>query len=107
MINLTMNMKSRILFGVYIIYCLRKLRSPFVFESFVFVLLATGLLYFVSIPSVLTNMSASESAYRYFVTAFSHTDFLVKSILVLVGITILFFVRNITLHAILKTRLAY
>src|SRR3989338_5281500 len=106
MINLTMNMKSRILVGVYAIYCMRKLRSPFIAESFVFVLLAIFLSSVVSMPSVLANMSTSGNFYRYFVVAFSNTDFLVQSVLVLVGVTILFFVRNITVQAILKTRLA-
>ena len=106
MINLTMNMKSRILVGVYAIYCMRKLRSPFIAESFVFVLLAIFLSSVVSMPSVLANMSTSGNFYRYFVVAFSNTDFLVQSILTLVGVTILFFVRNITVQAILKTRSA-
>ena len=102
MINLTMNMKSRILVGVYAIYCMRKLRSPFIAESFVFVLLAIFLSSVVSMPSVLANMSTSGNFYRYFVVAFSNTDFLVQSVLVLVVITVLLFIRNITIHTISK-----
>ena len=104
MINLTM--KNRIMFGVYALYCIRKLQNPLIAESFLFAILGATLLYFVSIPRVLNNMSTAESSFRYFVVAFSHTDHIVQSILILVAITGLFFVRNITLHAILKTRFA-
>ena len=96
MINLTMNMKNRILLGVYAIYCMRKLRSPLVAESFVFAIIAAILLYFVSVPSVLTNMSASENSYHYFIMAFSGTNFVVQSILVAGLITTAIFVRNLT-----------
>ena len=94
------------MFGVYVMYCIRKLKSPFFAEVFLFAILGMIIFYFVSVPSVLTNMSASESFYDYFITAFLNTDFLVQSVLVLVCITALFFVRNITVHAILKTRFA-
>ena len=100
MMNITM--KNRILLGVYAIYCARKLKSSFVPESLLFVMLGVTLFYFVSVPSVLTNMSNSESSYRYFVMAFSHTGLLVQSILVLVAITALFFLRNIPVYTILK-----
>lgn len=102
MINLTM--RNKILFGVYVIYCIRKLRSPFFAEFFAFIILAIVLTYFVSVPSVLTNMSNSGNFYQYFVIAFSNANFLIQSVLVLVGVTTLFFVRNLTFHAILKIR---
>lgn len=102
MINLSM--RNKIMFGVYAMYCMRKLRSPFMAESFILAVLATILFYFVSISSVLKNMRASESFYHYFIGAFFNADFLVQSALVLVSITALFFVRNLTFHAILKTR---
>lgn len=104
MINLTM--KNKILFAVYAIYCMRKFKSPFFAESFVFAILGIVLFYFVSVPSVLTNMSASGSFYTYFIEAFFSTEFLIQLVLVLTGITTLLFVRSITVHAILKTRFA-
>lgn len=104
MINLTM--RNKILFGVYVMYCMRKLKSPFFAESFVLAILGAILFYFVSVPSVLANMSASESFYSYFMNAFFGTNFLIQSILILAVATILFFVRNITVHTIFKTRLA-
>ena len=101
-----LTMKNRIMFGVYFLYSMRKLKNPFIAESFVFVMLAIILSIFISVPNVLSNMLHSESFYHYFIIAFSNTELLVQTSLVLTGITILFFVRNITVHAILKTRLA-
>lgn len=98
------NMKSRILLSVYGIYCLRKLKSPLIAESFVLAVLATILFYFVSISSFLTNMQASEDSYHYFLTAFSNADLLVQLILVSVGVTGLFLVRNITVFPGLRER---
>lgn len=98
------NMKNKILLSVYAIYCVRKLKNPFIAEFFVLLISATILLYFVSVPSVVTNMQASENSYRYFLTAFSSADLLVKSVFVLLGITGLFFVRNITIYTGLKER---
>lgn len=99
-----MNMKNRILLGVYAIYCMRKLKSPLVVESFILAILATTLLYFVSIPSVLMNMRTSGNSYQYFLTAFSGADLLTKSALVLVGVMGLFFARNIRIYTGLKQR---
>ncbi|OHB11552.1 MAG: hypothetical protein A3H60_01580 [Candidatus Zambryskibacteria bacterium RIFCSPLOWO2_02_FULL_44_12b] len=100
-----LTMRNKIMFGVYLMYLIRKLKSPFFAESFIFAIIGMVLFYFVSVPSVLANMRASKSFYTYFMEAFVNADFLVQSILVLALITALFFVRNITVHAILKTRL--
>lgn len=93
------------MFGVYLLYSMRKLKNPFVAESFVFTLLAVVLLYLVSMPSVWANMLDSENFLLYFIMAFFNTELLIQSALILTGVTILFFVRNLTFHAILKTRL--
>ena len=97
-------MKSKIMFGVYLIYFMRKLKSPFFVESFAFAVIGVCLFYLVSIPSVLTNMRASNDFYGYFMTAFFGTDFLVQSTLVLAAVTTLFLVKNITVHTVLKER---
>ena len=99
-------MKNRIMFGTYLIYSMRKLKSPFIAESFIFVILAIILSIFVSVPSVLSNTLHSGNFYHYFVIAFSNTELLVQAILVLTGLTVLFFIGNIPLRAIFKTRLA-
>ncbi|PIQ66496.1 MAG: hypothetical protein COV96_01195 [Candidatus Zambryskibacteria bacterium CG11_big_fil_rev_8_21_14_0_20_42_18] len=104
MINITT--REKIMFGVYVLYTIRKLKTPLVTESLVFLILATSLFYFVSVPSFFSNMFESGNFGSYFIMAFSHTDFLVQSALILAFVTVLLFVRNFTLHAILKNRLA-
>lgn len=94
------------MFGVYLLYSLRKLRNPFVAELFVFAMISLALSSLVSIPSVLSNMLESGNFYRYFMTAFSGTDLLVQMALVLVGLTALFLLKNITFHTVLKERFA-
>lgn len=90
------------MFGVYLLYSMRKLKNPFIAESFVFVVLAIILSIFVSVPSVLSNMLDSGSFYHYFIMAFSNTELLIQTILVLSGLTILFFMKNIPLRAVFK-----
>lgn len=81
-------MKNKIMFGVYVLYLVRKLKSPLVSEALVFFVLGIILVYFVSIMSVLANMFSSPSAYRYFTFAFSNTTLVVQMILVLSLITV-------------------
>ncbi len=104
MINLTL--KKRILFNVYAICCVRKLRNPFVAEFLIFATLGIILSYLISVPNVLTNMLNSGNFYHYFIVAFSNSGLLVQTILVLVIITILFFMRNIGVYTIIKQRFA-
>ena len=82
------------MFGVYLMYCTRKLKSPFVGESFALVLLIGSLFIFVSVPSVLSNMFSAGNLYNYFIVAFSNTDFLVQSIIILAGAIAIFSLRN-------------
>lgn len=97
-------MKNRIMLGVYLIYSMRRLKSPFIAESFIFVILAIILSIFVSVPSVLSNMLDSGDSYHYFILAFSNTELLVQAVLVLSGLTTLFFMRNIPLRTVFKQR---
>ena len=103
MTNFTM--KKIIMFHVYIIYLLRKLQAPFITESIVLAVLATILFFFVSVPSVVANMFGSGDFYHYFIMAFSSTDFLVQTVLILTGITTLLFMKNIAVHTMLRERL--
>ncbi len=93
------NIKTRILFGVYAIYCIRKLKHPLVAESLILTILTAILFYFVSISSVLENMLTSENSYAYFVNAFSEAELLIQFILLSVGVISLFFVRNIASYS--------
>ena len=78
-----LNMKNRIMFGVYLLYFVRKLKKPFVLESSAFIVLALVLFSFVSVPHVLSNMFQSGDLSRYFISAFSNTTLMVQMILVL------------------------
>jgi len=104
MTNVTI--KKRIMFHIYAIYLMRKLWAPFITESIIFATLATTLFFFVSVPNVVINMFGSGDLYHYFITAFSTTDFLVQTILILAGITMLLFVKNIAFHSALRERLS-
>ncbi len=78
-----MSMKNRIMFGVYLVYLIRKFKTPFIAESFVFAAFALLLSVFVSVPSVLSNMMSSPDFYRYIIIAFSNTTLMVQLIVVL------------------------
>jgi hypothetical protein len=89
-----LTMKKRIMFGVHVIYLMRKLKSPFVMESLILSILAMVIFYFVSIQSVLENMLASGNLRQYFVTAFFNTDLFIQGAIVSAVIITLFFMRN-------------
>ena len=92
MINISV--KNKVMLNVYAIYCMRKLKSPFIIESFAMTCVAILLFYFVSIPSIVSNMIHSGNLYYYFVMAFSQTDILVQSTLVFAGAIMVFSLRN-------------
>lgn len=102
----TLSLKNKILFGIYLLYCIKKLKSPLVTQALTLLVLGGILSYFVSVPSVVANMLDSQSFYRYFIISLSNTEILVQAILALVGITSIVFLRNITIHTIFKPRFA-
>ena len=69
--------------GVYTLYAMRKLKTPFVLEGLAFGVSALALGVLVSVPSVLANMFNSSDSLRYFVMAFSNTNFIVQMILII------------------------
>lgn len=99
-------LKQKIMSSIYILYLVRKLKTPLIIQPLVFVITVSTLFYFVSVPSFFSNMFNSGNFWSYFVMAFSTTDFLVQTVLIVAFVTAIFFVRNITVHAILKNRLA-
>lgn len=104
MTNFTM--KKRIMFSVYVIYLMRKLSAPFILEALMLLTLLSAMFLFVSVPSVLSNMFSSGHLYHYFLTAFSTTELFVQSILVLTGVTLLLFMKNIVLSPTIREGLA-
>lgn len=89
-----LTLKNKIMFGVYVMYALRKMRSPLVAETLVLATIAIVISAFVSVPSVIANMSNSASFYRYFMVAFSNTTVLVQMMLILAFATLVLSLRN-------------
>ena len=98
----TMSIKNRIMFGVYIIYFFRKIRSPLVVEIAPLFLGAVLLFVFVSIPSVISNMYDSGQFGSYLLMAFSHTEHIGQAMLVLVGVAGLVLLRRVIPRGFLK-----
>ena len=90
------------MFGVYIIYLGRKLRSPLIVETATLLLGAILLCAFVSVPSVISNMYNSGQFGSYLLMAFSHTEHIVQAMLVLVGVTGIIFLRRLIARSFLK-----
>lgn len=92
------SMKKQIMFGVYVLYAVRKLsaswRKPFMAEVAIFLIIAATMSIFVSVPSVLANMSNSGNFYRYLMIAFSNTTFLVQLLFLLAISTMILSLRN-------------
>ena len=75
-------MKNKIMFGIYLVYLVRKIKSPFVMEILSLAFLTATLSIFVSVPNVLSNMVSSEDLYNFFVIALSNTTLMVQLILI-------------------------
>lgn len=82
------------MFGVYLLYLVRRLKSPFVTEAALLAAFGLALSLSISVPSVIANMSESHDPTRYLVLAFSSTGFLVKAIVLLAGATLIYSLRN-------------
>lgn len=91
---------------VYAIYLLRKLKNPFIAESALFFTFAIVLLFFVSVPSVMTNMASSGNFHQYLIMAFSTTEFLTQAILVSASVTMVLFLKNIVSHNVIRERIS-
>jgi|SRR5579872_4845088 len=91
-----LTLKTRVMLGVYTVYIIRRLKSPFVGELFVLTLLFGILSFLVSLPHVLSNIMLTRGSYTFFVDAFSKTHMTVKLILVSALASGLLFLRNVT-----------
>lgn len=93
-----LNLKNRIMSRIYLVYCLRQLKNPLLTNILVLMALTAVLFVFVSVPSVLSNMLNSGSFYNYFITAFFNTNLAIQTMLILVGLSAILLVKNITLE---------
>jgi hypothetical protein len=100
------------MFGVYMLYGIRKLKNPFIGEFFALALCMAVLSFFISLPHVISNMMSSANSvggsYDFFTTAFSKTQTTVKLITLGCLAALVLFVRNVTLSTtgLIRNRMA-
>lgn len=101
-------LKTRIMLGVYVLYVVRRIRSPFVGELFVLGISFAILSFLVSLPHVISNIILTRGSYVFLFDAFQKADMVVELIVLSAFISGCFFVRNITLFTTekFKNRLA-
>ncbi|MFZ2621079.1 MAG: hypothetical protein WAX85_01080 [Minisyncoccia bacterium] len=99
-------LKQRVMFGVYAIYIIRKLRTPLLGELFIMTAFFAVLSFFVSLPNIFSNIILTRGSYDFLVDALTKTDLLVKLMLLPVAITSLFFIKNLSFYTTnyIKTR---
>ncbi len=76
-------LKNKVMFGIYTMFVLNKLKSPLVGETSTALLMVALLSLFVSVPSVFSNMFSSPSISRYFMIAFSNTTLVVQLMVIM------------------------
>ena len=79
--DMTREMKNRVMKKVRAIFLLRRLAAPFVVFSALAVIIASA----VSVSNVIANMPDIvniQAVMKFFLAAFAHTDFAIKSALV-------------------------
>ena len=98
MIQLTL--KGKTMLGVYTLYIIRKLKSPFVGEIFALGIFSALLSLMVSVPHIISNIILTHCSYSFFIDAFSKTHTVVKLLFVSAILACGLFVRNITVFTV-------
>jgi uncharacterized membrane protein YkgB len=103
-----LTLKTRVMLGVYTLFIIRRLRSPFIGELFVLGILCASLSFLVSMPHVIENIMITRGSYSFFVDAFTKTQMTVKLLVLSAAVSCGFFVRNITVFTtnLVKERFA-
>ena len=85
----TLDIKRKIMFRVYAIFIIRKLKNPIVLEMLIFALSFLTLTYMVSLEHIIANTPHDLNGFYHFsLSAFLGTKYMVKAI-VLVSIFII------------------
>jgi uncharacterized membrane protein YwzB len=105
---MTTTLKQRVMFGVYVTYIIRKLKTPLWGELFIITVFFAVLPFFVSLPHVVSNIILTRGSYNFLFDAFIKTNTVVKSMLLLVAVTELFFVKRLSSYTtnLIRARLA-
>lgn len=101
-----LTLKHRVMFRVYFSWASSLIRRPLTIELGILAFLFVTLTLTLSIPSIISNMLDAESAYRYLIVAFSHTEHLAQFLLLLTGLTLLYVARNLAPQKVFKFRFA-
>ena len=95
MMNKNLELKRSIMIRVYTIFLLRKLAQPLFLKAALFVLFLVAFISTVSIYHVISNMISSGGNVMYFFTsAFSHSEQVVKLIVVAEFLVILTLIKD-------------
>lgn len=94
------SLKNQIMFGVYTMYVVRKIKNPYVFP-----LLAVGgffafLSFLISVPSVISNLILAGGSYYFLSDAFSKADAVVQIVLCLFLISLVLYLKKVGIYTI-------
>ncbi len=92
----SLTIKTRVMLGVYTLYILRRLRSPFVGELCALGMLFASLSFLVSLPHVISNIILTRGSFTFMIDAFLKTDIAVELLVISAALACGLFVRNIT-----------
>ena len=103
-----LTLQKRIMWRVYLLYFVRKLKTPFVPELIVICGLSIALSFLVSFPSVFSNVLLTHGSYHFLTDAFLKAGMTVKLILLSTVIVTLFFLHDLGLYTnnLIRTNLA-
>ena len=94
--NINTNLKKRIMLGVYIIFLVRKLRTPISIELLLLVISSGLLVSSISIQHVLENSPRDVvGIYHFSLSAFINTDLIVKGAILAISCVVLFAAKDI------------
>ncbi len=101
-----LNLEKRIMWRVYLLYTIRKLKAPFVLELLVICSLSLYLSFLVSVPSVFSNILLTHASFNFISDALLKASVIVKLILVSAIIAGIFFVKDLGkfTSGVVKTR---
>lgn len=94
---IAVNMKNRIMIGVYIIFIIRKLKNPLFLKLSFLLISALSILSIVSIQHIINNTPHDVvSIYHFFLTAFMNTKITVQAMTLLLTTVGMFLLKDLT-----------
>ncbi len=95
---------KKIMRRIYLLYILRRLRSPLCSKTILLCLSSIFLSLLVSIPNIIANMPHTAQALPFIISAFVNTELIVQLVLICGGAAVILIIRDIT---ILGRQLSY